>query len=163
MSLDEDLLRQLMVSFHEELTERLAGINAGLLTLEQGPPEGQRAQILEELFRHVHSLKGAARAVNLKSIEELAHGMEDVFGAAKRGTIRLTSTLFDLLYQGLGLVGAAMSAAEGGQGVSVGLDLPGYLVRLAETWRAQPVQPPRIEEVPAPGRLPAPVEPVIQP
>jgi len=163
MSLDEDLLRQLMASFREELTERLAAINAGLLALEQGPAQEHRTQILEELFRHVHSLKGAARAVNLKPIEELAHGMEDVFGAAKRGSIRLTSALFDLLYQGLDLIGAAMAGAESGQGVAAALDLPGYLVRLAETWRGQPVQPPQIEEAAAPGQPPIPAEPVFQP
>ncbi len=166
MSVDEDLLRQLMASFKEELAERLAAINAGLLGLEQAPDPAQQGSLLEELFRHVHSLKGAARAVNLKPIEELAHGMEDVFGAAKRGSIQLSATLFDLLYQGLDLISASLTAAEAGRGVDPALDLPGFLVRLAQAWRGQPVQPPKIEEEPPPPvtPTPTPLEPTrIQP
>jgi two-component system chemotaxis sensor kinase CheA len=156
MSLDEDLLKQLMVSFREELTERVAAINAGLLGLEQEPTEAQRTALLEELFRHVHSLKGAARAVSLKPIEELAHGMEDVFGAAKRGTISLSEALFDLLYQGMDLIGNVMANLDTGQGIDPALDLSGYLVRLAAAWRGQPIQAPQIEPTPA---APPPAEP----
>jgi two-component system chemotaxis sensor kinase CheA len=102
---------------------------------------------LEELFRNVHSLKGAARAVSLQPIEELAHGMEDVFGAAKRGTARLTPTLFDLLYQGHDLIGKVMAGVDSGQGIDPAMDLSGYLVQLAAAWRGQPIEPPLIEEV----------------
>jgi len=153
MTLDEDLLKQLMVSFREELTERVAAINAGLLSLEQEPEEAQQVALLEELFRHVHSLKGAARAVSLKPIEELAHGMEDVFGAAKRGTINLSETLFDLLYQGMDLIGNVMANLDTGQEIGPDLDLSGYLVRLAAAWRGQPIQSPQIE---APAIVPPP-------
>jgi two-component system chemotaxis sensor kinase CheA len=161
MSLDEELMKQLMASFREEFAERLAAISAGLLSLEQEPEPAQKGAVLEELFRHVHSLKGAARAVNLKPIEELAHGMEDVFGAAKRESIQLTASLFDLLYQGLDLVGATMASLDAGRGVDAALDLPGYLVRLAAGWRGQPIQPPQIELAAAqppspPPQLPSP-------
>jgi two-component system chemotaxis sensor kinase CheA len=153
MTLDEDLLKQLMVSFREELTERVAAINAGLLGLEQEPVEAQQMALLEELFRHVHSLKGAARAVSLKPIEELAHGMEDVFGAAKRGTINLSEPLFDLLYQGMDLIGNVMANLDTGREIDPDLDLSGYLVQLAAAWRGQPIQAPTIE---TPATVPVP-------
>ena len=160
MSMDEDMLKQLMASFREELAERLAAINAGLLALEQGAEPDRQTVILEELFRHVHSLKGAARAVSLKPIEELTHGMEDVFGAAKRGSIVLSAPLFDLLYQGFDLIGAALAGIEADGQVDPSLDLPGYLVRLAAAWRGQPIQPPQIESAPSPPRAaPPPARP----
>ncbi len=145
MSLDEDMRKQLQDSFREELAERLAAINAGLLSMEEDLAPAQRSALLEDLFRHVHSLKGAARAVEIRPIEELAHGLEDVFGAAKRGTIQLSGALFDLLYEGLDLVGAIMGGVESGQRMDPALDLSGYLVRLAAAWRAQPIVPPQIE------------------
>lgn len=164
MTMDDDMLKQLMASFREELAERLAAINAGLLALEQGAEPAQQTALLEELFRHVHSLKGAARAVNLKPIEEMAHGMEDVFGAAKRGTVVLSAPLFDLLYQGLDLIGAVMSSIEASGQVDPSLDLPGYLVRLAAAWRGQPIQPPQIESVSLPPRVspPSPHRPAVE-
>jgi two-component system chemotaxis sensor kinase CheA len=160
MSLDEDARKQLRASFREELAERLAAINAGLLSMEEDLAPAQRSTLLEELFRHVHSLKGAARAVEIKPIEELAHGLEDVFGAAKRGTIQLSPALFDLLYQGLDLVGTIMASLETGHGVDPALDLPGYLVHLARAWRAQPIVPPRIELATPPSSLPPATSPL---
>lgn len=159
MSAKRSLQEQLIGSFREELVERLATLNAGLLALEQDPQSDQRTQLLEELFRNVHSLKGAARAAGLQPIEELVHGMEDVLGAAKRGSISLTPALFDLLYHGLDLIGRVMAGLESGQGVDAALDLPGYLVRLAEAWRGQPIEPPQIAEAgaaPAAGAQPPP-------
>ncbi|MBN1483233.1 MAG: hybrid sensor histidine kinase/response regulator [Chloroflexia bacterium] len=157
MTLDDDILQQLMVSFRQELAERLGTINSGLLALEQQPEPPRQAEILEELFRHVHSLKGAARAVQLKPIEELAHGMEDVFGAAKRGSIHLDAEIFDLLYQGLDLIGIVMARVEKAEDLEQGLELPDYLIRLGEAWRRQPVQVPQLaaEERPAPREAPA--------
>lgn len=167
MSMDEEMLQQLMASFREELAERLTAINADLLALEQGPQAEYRDQLVENLFRHVHSLKGAARAVSLKPIEELAHGMEDVFGAAKRGTIELTPALFDLLYQGIDLIGEVMAAYEAGPEEELLPDLSAFLVQLSTAWREQPIQPPQIElgkpVVPTPRPSVPPGEPPGQP
>jgi two-component system chemotaxis sensor kinase CheA len=138
-------MQQLMESFRQDLAERLASINAGLLALEQDPETPHQKEILAGLFRDVHSLKGAARAVDIKPIEELTHGIEDVFGAAKRASIQLTPELFDLLYHGLDLIGAVMQGIETGPGVDPTLDLSGYLVKLAQAWRGQPISPPPIE------------------
>jgi two-component system chemotaxis sensor kinase CheA len=146
MDLDQDIFQQLMDSFREELAERLASITAGLLILEQNPDAEHQETLLEELFRNVHSLKGAARAVDLKPIEELAHGMEDVFGAAKRGSIHLDAPLFDLLYHGVDLTSALMTDIEEDSGLDSEVDLSNYLFRLATAWRGQPIQSPRIEE-----------------
>ncbi len=164
MSPDEELLQELMASFREELAERLAAVNAGLLTLEKEPEVGQRERLLEELFRHVHSLKGAARAVDLASIEALAHGIEDVFGAVRLGLVSLTPELFDLLYRGVDLIEAAMASVDAGQEVDPALDLSGYLTRLSAAWRGEMSSPepsltpdkPSSREPPAPSGEPGP-------
>ena len=150
MALDEALSKQVMASFREELAERLASINTGLLVLEEGVGPERREETLEELFRHVHSLKGAARAVNLKPIEELAHGLEDVFSAARQESISLAPTLFDLLYRGLDLMGAVMGSMDAGYGVDPALDLPGYLAQLTAVRLEQRIPPAPVEEREAP-------------
>lgn len=77
---------QLEELFRAESEERLARLDSGLLTLEHSP--GDRG-LLEELFREIHSLKGAARMLKLERIEDTAHGMESLFNTALREALPL--------------------------------------------------------------------------
>src|SRR5262249_46504856 len=69
-------------------------LTSGLLELERGPGTPEH---LETLMRAAHSLKGAARIVNLQPIVRLAHAMEDCFVAAQRGALQLRQHEIDLL------------------------------------------------------------------
>ena len=110
MNRREELKRQLMVTFHAELKEHLGTLNKGLLALEEGPPQEEREPLLADLFRAAHSLKGAARAVDLWDIENIAHWMEDVLSAVRRGELSPTSDLFDLLFSAADALEEAMTA-----------------------------------------------------
>lgn len=67
------LMQKLMASFQEEAAERLAVLESELLHWQEAPP-GQAS--LDTVFREVHSLKGAARAVGLPEPEQLCHAWE---------------------------------------------------------------------------------------
>jgi len=54
-----------MVTFQAELQEHLSTLNKGLLLLERNPAPDERTNLLTDIFRAAHSIKGAARAVNL--------------------------------------------------------------------------------------------------
>src|SRR5947199_267336 len=62
-----------MTTFLEELEEHVGALNRDLLALEKGPAGPERAERLTTLFRTAHSLKGAARAVNVTVIESACH------------------------------------------------------------------------------------------
>ncbi|MCK4267525.1 MAG: chemotaxis protein CheW, partial [Actinomycetia bacterium] len=55
-----------------------------------------------------HSLKGAARAVDATFMEVIAHGLENVFAAAKQGEIITTPVIFDTLYEALDQISASL-------------------------------------------------------
>jgi two-component system, chemotaxis family, sensor kinase CheA len=76
----EDL--ELRTLFKTESEEHLRLLEEGLLRLESNPTDGQ---MLEEVFRGAHSLKGGAGMLGLRSIERLAHGFEDGLNAARHG------------------------------------------------------------------------------
>src|SRR6266550_6941882 len=59
---------------------------------------------LESLMRAAHSLKGAARIVNLPSAVRVAHAMEDCFVAAQQGQLELRHAHTDLLLRGVDLL-----------------------------------------------------------
>ena len=87
--------------FSMEAETQTALLNDGLLTLERDP---RNADSLETLMRAAHSLKGAARIVQLSTAERLAHVMEDCFVAAQEGRIVLTSEPIEVLLQGVDML-----------------------------------------------------------
>jgi two-component system chemotaxis sensor kinase CheA len=93
--IDDKELRDL---FKIESAEHIQCLEKSFLHLEKDP--GNRA-VLEESFREAHSLKGAARMLGLADIEGMSHRIEDILGAANKGTIPLSAESLDRLYKGL--------------------------------------------------------------
>jgi two-component system, chemotaxis family, sensor histidine kinase and response regulator WspE len=84
-------------------------LTAGLLALERTPTA---AEHLEACMRAAHSLKGAARIVDLGAGVTLAHAMEDFFVAAQHGRITLVQEHIDRLLQGVDLMLALAKASD---------------------------------------------------
>lgn len=89
---------QLLAMFRVESEERLAKLDSGLLNLEKNPAD---PELLEELFREMHSLKGAARMLHLLPIESATHALEGILNAARKGEAPLTPAGIDALDSGL--------------------------------------------------------------
>lgn len=97
--MDKDtLIRQLMSTFLEELEEHVRSFNQDLLTLEKNPTAEEQAARLKTLFRAAHSLKGAARSVNVTLIEGACHRLEEVLAAARDGRLSLDRERIALLF-----------------------------------------------------------------
>ncbi len=93
---DSEFLARLLETFRIEAEEHFEVLSNGLLELERDP-EGDHLPLVETLFREAHSLKGAARAVELGDIESVCQAIESVFAAWKRGEIGASTSLFDTL------------------------------------------------------------------
>ena len=95
----QKLLERLMATFLDELDGHVRVINEELIALEKDPESTERGERLSRLFRAAHSLKGASRAVDLPSIEQVCHRIEDVFSRFRSGELSPTpevcSALFD--------------------------------------------------------------------
>ncbi|MFN3927872.1 MAG: Hpt domain-containing protein [Pseudanabaenaceae cyanobacterium] len=78
--MDQDKQRQITVYFIEEAKDHLHTIESGLLNLESML---QDAEMVNELFRAAHSIKGGAAMLGLTSIQHLAHKLEDYFKVFK--------------------------------------------------------------------------------
>ncbi len=84
--------------FRLEVDNQAAVLNDGLLALEQ---DAHSEKQLEALMRAAHSIKGAARMVDIEAGVKLAHAMEDCFVAAQRGELQLQPHQIDLLLTGV--------------------------------------------------------------
>lgn len=74
-----DIRKQLLAAFDVEHREHLHAIRAALDHAGQGQND------LTDIFRRAHSLKGAARAVDLPAVEEVAHQLEALFSQVLDG------------------------------------------------------------------------------
>jgi two-component system chemotaxis sensor kinase CheA len=92
------LITRLMNTFLDELQEHVRSLNRELLALEKNPPETERARRLQELLRTAHSLKGAARSVDVSLIEEACHALEELLAGARDDRVAVDSELFSLLF-----------------------------------------------------------------
>ncbi|KXS30549.1 MAG: Signal transduction histidine kinase CheA, partial [Candidatus Gallionella acididurans] len=110
---NDDFLKKLRSTFRIEADEHLKAMSAGLIELEKNPAADRCAEIIEIVFREVHSLKGAARAVSLKEIESICQPLESVFAALKSKKLALSQPLFDLLHQTVDALGGLLVADAG--------------------------------------------------
>ena len=96
---NDELLKRLLATFRVEADEHLKAMTSGVFALEKAAAGPAAAGIIETVFREVHSLKGAARAVNLNPVEALCQSLESVFAALKNGRLPVSKRLLDLLHQ----------------------------------------------------------------
>ena len=84
----KDIRQKLLATFQIEHRDHVEQIRSLLAMIEKtaGQPAGPQ---LEEAFRRAHSLKGAARAVDLRPVEGLAHRMETLFSRVRQGVLPL--------------------------------------------------------------------------
>lgn len=102
MTLDRKALQQrLLASFKVEADERLGVLADGLANWRESQVSDAS---IESLFREVHSLKGAARAVGLAPFERICHAWESLLSRVRDGSLELTAARVELCRYALAVV-----------------------------------------------------------
>lgn len=112
---ESEFRKRLLSTFKVEAQDHLKTISSGLIELEKMPLPEKQAEIVETIFRATHSMKGAARAVNVQDIEHICQSLEGVFSLWKRSGIPLTKRLFDTLYRATEIMRKLMVSLEEGE------------------------------------------------
>ena len=87
---------QYLELFLEESQEHIQNINRNLLLLEQHPGD---SEVINEVFRSAHTLKGIAGSMEYKTMTQLAHGMENILDGARSGNLKITPDIIDILFE----------------------------------------------------------------
>ena len=85
---------EILADFFVEAKEHLETIEPNLLELEKSP---ENLGLLNEIFRPMHSLKGASGFLGLDKINGLAHKAENILDELRQGTMKVTGTIMDLI------------------------------------------------------------------
>lgn len=102
--------------FQQEAEEHIQALNQGLLSLEKDP---QNRQILDEIFRVAHTLKGSCTMMGFQDLRDLAHAMEDVLDAARSRQKTLASEDVDILFETLDNIKMLLEGKGEGQEAKV--------------------------------------------
>jgi len=85
-----------MKAFIAEAEENLQDMNSALLKLEKDPG---RRDLIDEIFRHAHTIKGGAASMEYEEISTLAHEMENLMDRLRSQNIKPDLSVIDILFQ----------------------------------------------------------------
>ncbi|MEN6610501.1 MAG: response regulator [Methanoregulaceae archaeon] len=109
--LDEEFRRKLLTTFREEAEEHLGVITDLLIRIEKsGPPPAP--DLVEQVYRKTHSLKGAARAVSQNEVAQVCQNIENIFALVKAGELNPDADNFDLFHRAVKCIGALVSGEK---------------------------------------------------
>jgi len=102
---DPDALR----GFIDESNDSLQGIEADFIALENDPAN---AEIINRIFRPVHSLKGNSGFFGLTNINKFSHRLENLLDACRKGEILINKKIIDILLKGVEYLQAMLDRAQ---------------------------------------------------
>lgn len=108
----------LLADFVVEANEGLAEIETDLLTIEAAGADID-SDLVNKVFRSIHSIKGAAGFLALHKTGELAHSMENVLTLVRNRVLIPTSAVVDQLLKSADLLKRMIGAIESSNGVDV--------------------------------------------
>jgi two-component system chemotaxis sensor kinase CheA len=124
--------------FFSEAQELVDGLSRDLLALDERSRKGESdPELVNDVFRAVHTLKGLAGLFGAARMTALSHQLEDVLDDLRLGRIELTARVLDLLFQSVELYGLILSA-EKGQAPEPSGEVESLLVALGEISQAHP-------------------------
>ncbi len=93
-SIDQEMWQDFVVEAEENIQE----LEPNLLLLEQDP---ENTSLLNDCFRNMHSIKGAANYMGLENTATLSHRMENLFDHVRQGDISLDENAMNILFDAL--------------------------------------------------------------
>ncbi|PAD27171.1 chemotaxis protein CheA [Niallia circulans] len=107
-------MSQYLEVFIEESKEHLQACNEHLLELEKDP---ENLQIVNEIFRAAHTLKGMSATMGYEDLASLTHQMENVLDAIRNKKITFSPEILDVIFLAVDDLDAMVeSIASGGDG-----------------------------------------------
>lgn len=107
-----ELEKKLHETFLLEAKERIEALYSGLSELEEVLADDEKAKVIERIFREAHSLKGAARSVEVRPVENLSQAMESLFAEMKSNHSSISQDSIDKVRSAVMLIEKYINAGE---------------------------------------------------
>ncbi len=111
--------------FISEATEYLQNLNKSLLDLEKNP---ENLELLNEIFRLAHTMKGMAATMGYQKITTVAHQMEDVLDRLRKQELKVTPEIIETMFKALDVLEPLLQEVASGEDKKV--DITEIIVKL---------------------------------
>ena len=126
---------QYLSMFLEESMENLSKLNDSLLELEQKP---DNLEVVNEIFRVSHTIKGMSATMGYMKMSELTHKMEDVLSKFRDGTLKVNRDVVTLLFKCLDTLESMINNISDGNNDEI--DIEAIVVDLAGILEDKPIE-----------------------
>ena len=109
--INSDGMEEIKQLFFEESDEGLDTMETGLLNLQPGTAD---MEVINNIFRAAHSIKGGSATFGFSTIAEFTHGVETILDEMRSGTRAVSSDVVDLLLKSVDCLRELMDAAKSG-------------------------------------------------
>jgi two-component system, chemotaxis family, sensor kinase CheA len=106
--LDPDMA-EIFESFVVETNETLEKLDLDLVKLESNP---DNTDLLNEIFRSFHTVKGTSGFLGLVKMQALTHRLEDILNKLRKGEVKLNTTIMDGILSGYDSLGELLKIIE---------------------------------------------------
>lgn len=104
----------LLQDFITETSELVQQLDADLVTLETASG-GAQTELLNRIFRSLHTVKGAAGFLGLDELTHFAHAAEDALNRLRKGEVAVTAEVIDALLASVDVLRQMTEALASGQ------------------------------------------------
>ena len=123
-----DDIQEILEDFLIEAFELIEQIDQDLVELENNPED---LELLNRIFRVAHTVKGSSSFLNFDVLTELTHHMEDVLNKARKGELKITPEVMDVVLESIDLMKALLyGIRDNGNDTDVGIDISSICERL---------------------------------
>ncbi|OGJ89332.1 MAG: hypothetical protein A2268_08390 [Candidatus Raymondbacteria bacterium RifOxyA12_full_50_37] len=147
---DRDLLNELII----ESREHLATIEPDLLTLEKERDQTS-PELINSIFRAIHSIKGGFGFFGIENIKGLSHAMETVLDRVRTSRLNITGEVMDALFFGIDKLKTLLEDVEGSAAVPIDGELAKLKPFMGESAKRAQNSLPKVEKAVA-GTVPGP-------
>ena len=149
-----DDMKEIMEDFLIEAFELIEQIDHDLVELEANPED---LELLNRIFRVAHTVKGSSSFLNFDVLTELTHHMEDVLNKARKGELKITPDIMDVVLESVDMMkGLLESIRDNGSDAAAGIDIKNICVRLTQISEGE--APSAAAEAPVAAPAPEPVK-----
>ncbi|WP_107945261.1 chemotaxis protein CheW [Campylobacter concisus] len=149
-----DDMKEIMEDFLIEAFELIEQIDHDLVELEANPED---LELLNRIFRVAHTVKGSSSFLNFDVLTELTHHMEDVLNKARKGELKITPDIMDVVLESVDMMKRLLeSIRDNGSDAAAGIDIKNICVRLTQISEGE--APSAATEAPAAAPAPEPVK-----
>lgn len=132
MDIGLDDMKEIIDDFLVEADELINSLDTNLVKLETAPED---LDLLNEIFRAAHTIKGTSSFLGFDQVSSLTHKMEDVLNKLRKGEMVVTAEIMDSLLESLDILKTLLTNVR--QGKDETIDLTDIVDRLEATIEGQ--------------------------